>query len=128
MTPGNPCGWRNPRILVTLLLVFLCGATLGMLTMSLRGYRWMHPSAAASKESEKEISLQRFKKELNLTPAQAEQLETVLDDFFMYYHTLQAQLDDVRATGKKRILRILNEDQKRKFEKMVTALQEKQLR
>lgn len=128
MTPANPCSWRNPSILLTLLLIFLCGATVGMLTMSLRAHRWARPSQAASKESEKEISLDRFKKELNLTPTQAEQLETVLDDFFMYYHTLQAQLDDVRATGKQRILRILNEDQKRKFEKMVTALQEKQLR
>jgi Spy/CpxP family protein refolding chaperone len=128
MIPTRPCTWRNPRILVTLLLVFLCGASLGMVTMSLRAHRWTRPSLAASKESEKELSLARFKKELNLTPEQAQQLETVLDDFFMYYHTLQAQLDDVRATGKNRILRILNEEQKRKFEKMVTALQEKQLR
>ncbi len=128
MIPTHACTWRNPRILLTLLLIFLCGASLGMVTMSLRAHRWARPSLAASKESEKELSLARFKKELNLTPEQAEQLETVLDDFFMYYHTLQAQLDDVRATGKNRILRILNEEQKRKFEQMVTALQEKQLR
>jgi hypothetical protein len=81
------------------------------------------------KETEtKEMSLQRFKRELDLTPAQAEQLETVLDDFFMYYHTLQAQLDDVRASGKKRILRILNEDQKRRFEKIMTETGAKRLR
>jgi hypothetical protein len=128
MAPANPPSWKNPRILLTLLLVFLCGATLGMLTMSLGARGWIHASAPAWKESDKEISLQKFKKELNLSPTQAEQLETVLDDFFMYYHTLQAQLDDVRASGKQRILRILNEDQKRKFEKLMAGLQEKGLR
>ena len=35
---------------------------------------------------------------------------------------------NVRATGKTRILRILNEDQKRKFERMISDLNEKQLR
>ncbi len=131
MASAHPsCSWYNPRIWATLLLVFLCGTVLGMLTMSLGAHRWLHEVRAQPswKESDKEISLQKFKKELDLTPAQAEQLETVLDDFFMYYHTLQAQLDDVRATGKKRMLRILDEGQKRKFDRMMTELHDKQLR
>lgn len=122
--------WQNPRILLTLFLVFLCGATAGMVAMAMGAHRWMHASAApaAWKESGKEVLLQRFKTDLDLSPAQTDQLETVLDDFFTYYHTLQAQLDDVRASGKQRILRILDENQKRKFERMMTDLQEKQLR
>ncbi len=78
-------------------------------------------------EGGREISLQRFKKELDLTPQQATEIETVLDDFVMYYQTLQAQMDDVRATGKNRILKLLREDQKQKFVRMLNDLQAKQI-
>lgn len=122
--PATP-SWRNPRVLCTLLLVFLCGATVGMLAMSLGAHGWLPRNQPAWKDGGREVTLERLKKELDLTPAQAEQLETVLDDFFMYYHTLQAQLDDVRATGKKRILRLLDEEQKRKFERLTADLQAK---
>jgi hypothetical protein len=132
MTEAHTPGWRNRRILFTLFIVFLCGASAGMLAMALGAHHWMHGLHAGSppawKESGREVSLQRFKKELNLTPVQTEQLESVLDDFFTYYHTLQAQLDDVRASGKQRILRILDEDQKKKFDKLMSELQDKQLR
>jgi hypothetical protein len=128
MPPVQRTSWQNPRILLTLFIVFVCGMTAGMLTMALGAHRWMHPGQQpAWRESGKEVSLQRFKTELNLTPQQADQLETILDDFFTYYHTLQAQLDDVKASGRQRILRILNDDQKRKFEKIMTDLQDKQL-
>jgi hypothetical protein len=128
MTAPHSPGWRNPRILLTLLVVFLCGASAGMLAMSLGMHRWMHPhSQPVWKEGGKEVSLQRFKQELDLTPAQTEQLETILDDFFTYYHTLQAQLDDVRASGKQRILRVLNDDQKKKFERIMNEFQVKPL-
>ncbi|MBM3746116.1 MAG: hypothetical protein FJW34_09980 [Acidobacteria bacterium] len=114
--------WRNPRVLCILLLVFLCGASVGMLVMGVgRQGASARSTPPAFKDGNREMTLQRLKEELNLTPAQAEQLETVLDDFFMYYHTLQAQLDDVRATGKSRILRLLDQDQKRKFEKLTAS-------
>lgn len=128
MTASKSPSWQNPRILFTLLLVFLSGAAVGMLGMSLGAHRWMHQSQLSWKEGGKEISLEKFKRELSLSPAQAEQLETVLDDFFMYYHTLQAQLDEVRANGKNRILRILDDEQKHKFNRMMNELQGKQLR
>ena len=129
MTSGRQASWQNPRILFTVLVVFLCGMAAGMLTMSLGLHHLLHPAQSTGwKESGKDVSLQRFKRELELTPAQSEQLETILDDFFTYYHTLQAQLDDVRASGKQRILRVLDEKQKRKFEKLMVELQQSQLR
>jgi hypothetical protein len=121
--PAAP-SWQNPRVLCTLLLVFICGASLGMLVMSLGVHGgWSRGNPPAWKVDGKQVTLEHLKQDLDLTPAQAEQLETVLDDFFMYYHTLQAQLDDVRATGKNRILRLLDEQQKRKFEKLTASLQ-----
>lgn len=131
MASSAPCpSWQNPRILLTLALVFLSGAVIGMVAISLGTHHAMRQAQAAPiwKDSDKELSLQKFRKELDLTQAQADQLENVLDDFFMYYHTLQAQLDDVRASGKQRILKILNEDQKRKFERIMTEFQAKRLR
>jgi hypothetical protein len=120
--------WRNPRILSTLLCVFLCGAVLGAVGMRFGSARERHVGGAYWKEGAREISLQRFKKELDLTSEQAKEMESVLDDFMMYYQSLQAQMDDVRATGKSRILKILREDQKTKFEKIIGEIQHKQLR
>ena len=128
MTPAHPAPWQNPRILVTVLIVFLCGASAGMLAMALGAHRLIHrPHPASLSETKREL-LEHFQRELDLTPPQTEQLETVLDDFFTYYHTLQAQLDDVKASGRQRILRILDDKQKIKFEKIMSELQQKQLR
>ena len=120
--------WKNPRVIYTLLFVFLSGAVFGAITMRLNYQPERHKAGPYWKQGGREIALDRFKKELDLTPAQTSEMETVLDDFMMYYQTLQAQMDDVRATGKTRILRILNEDQKKKFERMISDLNEKQLR
>jgi hypothetical protein len=129
MNSGHQASWQNPRILFTILGVFLCGVAVGMLTMSLGLHHLLHPEQTqVMTAGGKDMSLQSFKKELDLTPAQCEQLETILDDFFTYYHTLQAQLDDVRASGKQRILRVLDEKQKRKFEKLMGDSQQGQLR
>jgi hypothetical protein len=126
MTPAPMASWRNPRVLLPLFIVFLCGLAAG----ALGAHRLMHYSAPQPswKESGKEITLQRLKKELDLTAAQTAQLELILDDFFTYYHTLQAQLDDVLASGRQRIFRMLNDEQKRKFEKLISEHEQKRLR
>lgn len=120
--------WQNPRILYTLFFVFLSGAAAGALTMKLSVAPERHRGGPFWKEGGREISLHKFRKELGLTPEQASEMETVLDDFVMYYQTLQAQMDDVRATGKQRIMRILRDDQRQRFEKMIGELQARQLR
>ncbi len=119
--------WQNPRILCTLLLVFLCGAAAGGLTVRLAMNQSARRSGPYWKEAGREITLERFRRDLNLTPDQSQQMATILDDFFMYYQTLQAQMDEVRGSGKSRILNILNEDQRKRFEKMMTDLQAKQI-
>lgn len=124
----NRAPWQNPRIIYTLLFVFLSGAVAGAITMRFGFTPERHRSGPSWKEGGREISLQRFRTELNLDDQQAKQIEQVLDDFVMYYQSLQDQMDDVRATGKNRILRVLHDDQKQRFEKMLADMQTKQLR
>jgi Spy/CpxP family protein refolding chaperone len=122
--------WRNPRVILTLLLVFLAGAAAGALGMryGLHNLPIKKPGSPYWKEGGKEISLQRFRRELDLTPEQAQQMEGVLDDFVLYYQTLQTQMDEVRASGKERIVRILNPEQRKKFDRIMTDLQARRLR
>src|SRR5438105_2472906 len=101
--------WQNARILSTLLLVFLAGASTGALSMRLGLHEKLHRTvAAAPREPNRDAVLQRFKTELDLSGAQAEGIALVLEDYRQYYRSLQDQLDDLRATGKTRILQILN--------------------
>ncbi|MFN3327038.1 MAG: hypothetical protein ACK5AZ_26390 [Bryobacteraceae bacterium] len=128
MAAFHRASWRNPRVLSVLLLVFLSGAICGALAMRFSAQYSIVRLGPYWKEGGKEISLQKFKRELNLSPAQTEEVETVLDDFVMYYQTLQSQMDEVRASGKDRILLILDSQQRLKFEKMMHDLQSKQIR
>ena len=47
-----------------------------------------------------------------MSPQQTKQIESILEDFAMYYQT-------VLSDGKARIFSVLNEDQKRKFKEML---------
>lgn len=110
--------WHHPRILALLVLVFLCGAAAGALSMRVAGSYMARPSLSTWKESTREVTLDWFRRELALTPEQALEIEAVLDDYVIYYQNLQTQMDDFRYEGKKRIMRILNEEQRAKYERM----------
>lgn len=117
--------WRNPRVLLTLFLIFLCGSLTGALTVRYGFRPKPQPLTVYWAQGGKQVALEHFEQELNLSPAQSKKMELVLDDFVTYYHTLQAQMDEVRANGKSRILDVLNPEQQKKFEKMLTDAQSK---
>jgi len=75
-----------------------------------------------SAQQNRDAVLNRFKTELDLDGAQVQKLSLLLDDYSQYYESLQEQLDDLRATGKTRIMQILNPDQRVKFERMMNEL------
>ena len=121
---------RNPKIALVILLVFACGAMTGAVATRYH-YRGTLLKASAAgpkmwKEGGKEISVEHFRKELGLSEAQTREVAEVLDDFMKYYQTLQAQMDDVRANGKDRIVSILSPEQREKFGRMMTELQSRQ--
>lgn len=89
--------------MLPLLLIFICGVAVGALAMS-----WIHHSSNQTDAWNKETVL-KWKKELNLSEVQQRELETTLDDFGKYYR-------NVVSDAKERIMGILNEDQRQKFE------------
>ena len=99
---------------VTILLVFLCGAALGAVIMNL-GHARLHQPAFDTPAG-KALYFDRLQKELNLTPAQSEQMQSILNDFWQYYRTV---LSDSRA----RVEQILSPEQRVKFEHILQEAQ-----
>ena len=127
MAAAERAPWQNPRVVTTLALVFLAGAATGALSMQLGLHGKLRrtviaaPQPAAA-QNNRDAILERFQKELDLTPPQTARLKLVLDDYRQYYQSVQDQLDDVRATGKTQIMQILNPEQRAKFEKLMNDL------
>ena len=106
--------WESPKFAGAgvLLLVFLCGAAAGAVAMNLGAHEYLHSTHPFWDNSAKTEYLKSITKRLDLTPDQASQMASILDDFAKYYQT-------VLSDGKARIFSILNEEQKRKFEQML---------
>ena len=107
----------DPKVacMVTLTLVFLCGAAAGAVAMNFGVHNRLHQPSFDTAAG-RELYFSRMKRELNLTPAQQEQMESILNDFWQYYRT-------VLSDSKIKVEQILNEEQRRKFERI---LQERQ--
>lgn len=106
----------DPKVacMVTLTLVFLCGAAAGAVAMNFGLHNHLHQPSFDTAVG-KEVYFDRMKRELNLSPVQQEQMESILNDFWQYYRT-------VLSDSKTKVEQILNEEQRRKFERI---LQEK---
>jgi Spy/CpxP family protein refolding chaperone len=114
---------RNPKVISTLAVVFMAGAVCGALVMSMGLHDKLHRTVAAASlpdaQASRDAIVQKFRTELNLTPIQTQEIASMLDDYRHYYQSLSDQLEDVRATGKNRILQILDPSQRAKFDKMM---------
>jgi len=122
MLAAERATWQNWRILMMLSLVFLAGAMAGALGMRAGLHDILHRSVLAWREDRAPLSYERLTKDLNLTPQQADQLKSILDDMVRYNQDLQTQIEDVRATGKNRIRQILTPEQREKFERIANQL------
>jgi hypothetical protein len=109
----------DPKVacMVTLTLIFLCGAAAGAVVMNFGVHNRLHQPSFDTAAG-REVYFSRMKRELNLTSAQQEQMESILNDFWTYYRT-------VLSESKTKVEQILNEEQRRKFERI---LQERQPR
>lgn len=128
----DPNSWRNPKVLTVLLAVFAAGSATGALSyrvgrMYLRRdpsavVQQSQPSANTTQLRDKERTLEVLKRELNLRPDQAEQVAVIIDDYKRYYVNIQDQVEEIRATGKNRILQVLDAEQRDKFTKLSETL------
>jgi Spy/CpxP family protein refolding chaperone len=96
--------------IVSMVLIFLCGVVCGALAMSWTGHGGLHSGRPVAGGFT--MSLNEWQKELDLSPEQTRQLDSILDDFGRYY-------DNLMSDGQSRIRQILNEEQRRKFEKLI---------
>jgi len=103
----------NPKVLcaMTLTLVFLSGAVVGALAMDLGVHRRARPPAFDTPQGKAQY-FERMSRDLDLTPAQAEQMQSVLNDMWIYYRT-------VLTDSKQRVEQLLNEEQRKKFERIL---------
>jgi Spy/CpxP family protein refolding chaperone len=111
--PAAPTFWLSPKLtgIGLMLLVFLCGAVAGAVAMNLGAHTALHPRPFWDNSSKTEY-LKEVARQLDLTPTQRSQMESILDDFAKYYQT-------VLSDGRARIFNILTDEQKVKFEKML---------
>jgi hypothetical protein len=105
---------RNAKatLLVCFVLVFFCGSVCGALLTNMWSHHTAINRAALRGHFAGQFELQHLQRELDLDAEQSRQLSMILDDVAKYY-------DNVLSDGQTRVMQILNEQQKAKFEKML---------
>jgi hypothetical protein len=103
----------DPRVAcaVVLGLVFLSGAAAGALAMNTGLHARLHQPAFGTPAGTA-LNFEKLQKELNLTPVQAEQMQSILSDMWQYYRT-------VLTDSKSRVEQVLTEEQRQKFEHLL---------
>jgi len=113
LTATKPQTTSTASAILPLVLVFLCGVSVGALVMNMGLHRSLHgASTNASPKAPNTITVERWKHELNLTDKQVAQIVQILDDFSKYY-------DNVVADGNTRIMQVLDPKQQAEFQKML---------
>jgi hypothetical protein len=91
-------------------LVFLCGGVSGALVMKYHS----RSQQATHGHFSRNFELQQLRKDLELSDEQTRQLSMILDDVSKYY-------DNVLSDGQTRVMQMLDERQKEKFQKLLDA-------
>src|SRR5690242_17077973 len=100
------------RLPVLLGLVFLVGVGAGAVVMQPSVHAHLLHQPAFDTPQGRTLNFEKLQKELNLTPPQAEQVRSILNDFWQYYRT-------VLSDSKSRVEQVLTEEQRQKFERLL---------
>jgi len=114
--------FEKSRASLYILLIFLCGIVSGALATNL-WTNWGRTRAAQGAQADSPPPLsrtqrlvERFTREMNLTPEQTQQLTVILDESWLKY---QRKEDATRAESRNRIRRILTDQQRVKYEEII---------
>jgi Spy/CpxP family protein refolding chaperone len=118
---------ERKRAALYIVLIFLCGVFTGTAAMNL----WMNwgPRSVSARADSQPRSPQRivekFTKELDLSPEQAKQLNDILDETHKAYREHESQIEAIRQQGRARIREILNDEQKAKYEQILAGIEQR---
>ena len=79
-------------------------------------------------QSRQQRTVEKFTRELSLNPEQAQKLNHILDETRAAFHAHQQELDVIRQEGRGRIREILTDDQKAKYEEILTRMDSRRKR
>lgn len=111
--------WSHPKVLTAFLAVFVAGAATGALSMKLIARSGFNSTSRAMRQMDRKQLVELFNKELKLSDKQQQQVESLLDDDFKYLQTLGAQTEEVRVHGRDSIAKLLDVEQRKKFDKLM---------
>ena len=99
---------------ISFALIFLVGAVSGALFMNLSSHAGRDREAAIRGHFRSQFDLEHLQKALDLNDEQTRQLSMILDDVAKYY-------DNVLSDGQTRVMQILDETQKAKFQQLLAT-------
>lgn len=119
---------RGRAILYTL-VVFLAGGLTGAVLTNLYEHFMRHPAGhvitpASWLKADRAHYIEKLRADLELTDTQTKDLEKILDETMRQYHDLHAFSHHIRQEGILRIRGILDEPQRKKFDKYTRAAAE----
>jgi hypothetical protein len=97
---------------ISFVLVFLCGGVAGALIVNLTSHAPRSQNVKGHFGTQ--FELQHLRKDLSLSDEQTRQLSMILDDVAKYY-------DNVLSDGQTRVMQILDDKQKAKFQQLLAA-------
>jgi hypothetical protein len=115
--------WSHPKVMTALLAVFLAGAAAGAFAMKAISRTNLSGRAKAMRSMDRRELMDYFKRELALSDSQKQRVETLLDDHFKMLQMLGAQTEEVRMHGRESIAKLLDEEQRRKFDRLMSDWQ-----
>jgi hypothetical protein len=110
----------NPRVIAILAVIFFCGAAVGAVGMNLYLHRFLPPLKESYFAYQgHRLSMEQLQRELDLNADQRETIKLILDDYAKYFLNLEDQRQALYESGKLKILDVLNDQQKAKFEQLL---------
>jgi septal ring factor EnvC (AmiA/AmiB activator) len=111
------------RASVYITLIFLCGFVAGTLANT-AWKQWVgSATAASSRRSSTQHTVERLTRELSLSGDQTRQLNDILDETHRQYREHEDKIETVRQQGRDRIRKILTDDQRGKYEQILAKLE-----